>query len=49
MNAFDPVELDICWHRLVGVVNEQAAALTIREPIEAAQRPSRTVMPVRNT
>ena len=23
----DPVTLDICWSRLVGVVNEQAAAL----------------------
>ena len=23
----DPVTLDICWNRLVGVVNEQAAAL----------------------
>ena len=25
--SFDPVTLDICWSRLVGVVNEQAAAL----------------------
>ncbi len=25
--ALDPVTLDICWSRLVGVVNEQAAAL----------------------
>jgi len=25
--ALDPVTLDICWNRLVGVVNEQAAAL----------------------
>ncbi|HEV8440955.1 MAG TPA: hydantoinase B/oxoprolinase family protein [Methylomirabilota bacterium] len=25
--AMDPVTLDICWSRLVGVVNEQAAAL----------------------
>jgi N-methylhydantoinase B len=23
----DPITLDICWSRLVGVVNEQAAAL----------------------
>ena len=23
----DPVTLEICWNRLVGVVNEQAAAL----------------------
>jgi N-methylhydantoinase B len=27
MTGFDPVTLDICWNRLVGVVNEQAAAL----------------------
>src|SRR5215831_18733295 len=27
MTIFDPVTLDICWNRLVGVVNEQAAAL----------------------
>jgi N-methylhydantoinase B len=27
MNSLDPVTLDICWSRLVGVVNEQAAAL----------------------
>jgi N-methylhydantoinase B len=27
MTPFDPVTLDICWNRLVGVVNEQAAAL----------------------
>jgi N-methylhydantoinase B len=27
MSSFDPVTLDICWSRLVGVVNEQAAAL----------------------
>jgi N-methylhydantoinase B len=26
-SAMDPVTLDICWNRLVGVVNEQAAAL----------------------
>jgi len=25
--AMDPVTLDICWQRLIGVVNEQAAAL----------------------
>ena len=25
--GLDPVTLDICWNRLVGVVNEQAAAL----------------------
>src|SRR5207245_818534 len=24
---FDPITLDICWNRLIGVVNEQAAAL----------------------
>ena len=23
----DPITLDICWNRLIGVVNEQAAAL----------------------
>ena len=23
----DPVTLEICWNRLIGVVNEQAAAL----------------------
>jgi N-methylhydantoinase B len=27
MRPLDPVTLDICWSRLVGVVNEQAAAL----------------------
>ncbi len=27
MKPLDPVTLDICWSRLVGVVNEQAAAL----------------------
>jgi N-methylhydantoinase B len=27
VSRFDPVTLDICWNRLVGVVNEQAAAL----------------------
>ena len=27
MGTLDPVTLDICWNRLVGVVNEQAAAL----------------------
>src|SRR5262245_34345899 len=27
MSAMDPVTLDICWSRLIGVVNEQAAAL----------------------
>jgi N-methylhydantoinase B len=27
MNTLDPVTLDICWNRLIGVVNEQAAAL----------------------
>jgi N-methylhydantoinase B len=27
MKPLDPVTLDICWDRLVGVVNEQAAAL----------------------
>ncbi|MBI2529507.1 MAG: hydantoinase B/oxoprolinase family protein [Candidatus Rokubacteria bacterium] len=27
MSAMDPVTLDICWNRLIGVVNEQAAAL----------------------
>ncbi|PWU19148.1 MAG: hydantoinase B [Candidatus Rokuibacteriota bacterium] len=27
MSALDPVTLDICWNRLIGVVNEQAAAL----------------------
>jgi N-methylhydantoinase B len=27
MDMMDPVTLDICWSRLVGVVNEQAAAL----------------------
>lgn len=27
MRSLDPVTLDICWSRLVGVVNEQAAAL----------------------
>ena len=25
--SFDPITLDICWNRLIGVVNEQAAAL----------------------
>jgi N-methylhydantoinase B len=25
--AFDPITLEICWSRLIGVVNEQAAAL----------------------
>ena len=25
--SFDPVTLEICWNRLIGVVNEQAAAL----------------------
>ena len=25
--ALDPVTLEICWNRLIGVVNEQAAAL----------------------
>src|SRR2546428_10719075 len=25
--TFDPITLDICWNRLIGVVNEQAAAL----------------------
>src|SRR5713226_3427572 len=24
---FDPVTLEVCWNRLIGVVNEQAAAL----------------------
>ena len=23
----DPITLDICWNRLIGVVNEQAAAV----------------------
>jgi N-methylhydantoinase B len=27
MTSLDPVTLDICWSRLIGVVNEQAAAL----------------------
>ena len=27
MIAFDPITLEICWSRLIGVVNEQAAAL----------------------
>src|ERR1700757_459247 len=27
MSLLDPVTLDICWSRLIGVVNEQAAAL----------------------
>ena len=27
MSAMDPVTLDICWNRLISVVNEQAAAL----------------------
>jgi N-methylhydantoinase B len=27
MSAMDPVTLDICWSRLIGVVNEQATAL----------------------
>jgi N-methylhydantoinase B len=27
MTAMDPVTLDICWSRLIGVVNEQATAL----------------------
>ena len=27
MMSFDPVTLEVCWNRLIGVVNEQAAAL----------------------
>src|SRR2546428_3129535 len=27
MSLRDPVTLEICWNRLIGVVNEQAAAL----------------------
>jgi N-methylhydantoinase B/oxoprolinase/acetone carboxylase alpha subunit len=25
--SFDPVTLEVCWNRLIAVVNEQAAAL----------------------
>ena len=27
LTAFDPVTLEVCWNRLIGVVNEQATAL----------------------